>query len=275
MTPKTHAHLSKQCPVLKRLIEQAGPCDIVPQTRSPFEALVRAVAHQQLNGTAAETILGRFLALFPHGQFPAPDEIASVPDEAIRAAGFSRSKLAAIRDISEKAMSGVVPHREELATLPDDEIVERLTQCRGVGRWTVEMFLMFTLGRPDVLPVDDFGVRNGYRIAYGLSEMPTPKELQAAGEKWRPYRTTASWYMWRAVDLARESGSGAAKVPSKAADSSKKKTKPKSKAKVKAKVAQPAKPKPKSKAKVKAKTKAKPVARKSQPLKKRAGGGRA
>lgn len=272
MTPKTHAHLSKQCPVLKRLIEQAGPCNIVPQPRSPFEALVRAVAHQQLNGTAAETILGRFLALFPHGQFPAPEEIASVPDEAIRAAGFSRSKLAAIRDISEKALNGVVPHRDELATLPDDAIVERLTQCRGVGRWTVEMFLMFTLGRPDVLPVDDFGVRNGYRIAYGLAEMPTPKELQAAGEKWRPYRTTASWYMWRAVDLAREAGDGAAKVPSKKTAGAKAKAKPKSKPK--AKVAKPSKPKAKVKAAANSKAKAKPTTRKSSPLKKRAGGGR-
>ena len=205
MTPKTHAHLAKVDPVIGRLIQAVGPCPLTPlPDRSPFEALLRAVAHQQLNGTAAETILRRFLALFPGERFPQPEEVAAMPDEAIRAAGFSRSKLAAIRDICAKTISGVVPHREALAALPDEEIIQRLTECRGVGRWTVEMFLMFTLGRPDVLPVDDFGVRNGYRIAYGLGEMPSPKELLAAGECWRPHRTTASWYLWRAVDLSRE-----------------------------------------------------------------------
>ena len=205
MTPEAHAHLSQVDPVFRRLIESVGLCPLKPdRRRSPFEALVRAVAHQQLNGTAAETILGRFLALFPAGRFPEPDEVLAVPDEAIRAAGFSRAKLAAIRDIATKAAAGIVPHRRDLAKLPDEEIGVRLTECRGVGRWTVEMFLMFTLGRQDVLPVDDFGVRNGFRLAYGLAEMPSAKELMAAGESWRPHRTTASWYLWRAVDLAKE-----------------------------------------------------------------------
>ncbi len=205
MTPEAHAHLSKACPVMRRLIKQVGPCGLVPDgKRSPFEALVRAVAHQQLNGTAAETILGRFLALFPGKRFPAPEDIPTVRDEAIRAAGFSRSKLAAIRDIAAKAQAGIVPPKRALTKLTDDEIIVRLTECRGVGRWTVEMFLMSTLGRQDVLPVDDFGVRNGYRIAFGLDEMPKPKELLALGEAWRPYRTTASWYLWRAADMAKE-----------------------------------------------------------------------
>ena len=205
MTPEAHAHLSKACPVMRRLIKQVGPCGLVPDgKRSPFEALVRAVAHQQLNGTAAETILGRFLALFPGKRFPAPEDIPTVTDEAIRAAGFSRSKLAAIRDIAAKAQAGIVPPKRALTKLSDDEIIARLTECRGVGRWTVEMFLMSTLGRQDVLPVDDFGVRNGYRIAYGLDEMPKPKELLVLGEAWRPYRTTASWYLWRAADMAKE-----------------------------------------------------------------------
>ena len=205
MTPEAHTHLAQADPVMRRLIKQVGPCGLVPDgKRSPFEALVRAVAHQQLNGTAAETILRRFLALFPGKRFPGPDDIATVSDEAIRAAGFSRGKLAALRDIAAKAQSGVVPPKRALTKLTDAEIIVRLTECRGVGPWTVEMFLMFTLGRPDVLPIDDFGVRAGYRIAYGLAEMPKPKELLALGERWRPYRTTASWYLWRAADMAKE-----------------------------------------------------------------------
>ena len=204
MTPEAHAHLVKSDPVIRRLIKQAGPCELKPdRRRSPYEALVRAVAHQQLNGIAAETITRRFIALFPGKRFPAPEDLASVTDEQIRGAGFSRAKLAAIRDISAKALDGTVPTRRVIAKWGDDEIVDHLSQCRGVGRWTVEMFLMFTLGRPDVLPADDFGVQNGFRLAYGLEAMPKPKELLAFGEKWRPYRTTASWYMWRAVDLAK------------------------------------------------------------------------
>ncbi len=189
---------------MRRLIKQVGPCELKPdRRRSPYEALVRAVAHQQLNGIAAETITRRFIALFPGKRFPAPEDLATVTDEQIRGAGFSRAKLAAIRDISAKALDGTVPTRRVIAKWGDDEIVDHLSQCRGVGRWTVEMFLMFTLGRQDVLPVDDFGVQNGFRLAYGLEAMPKPKELLAFGEKWRPHRTTAAWYLWRAVDLAK------------------------------------------------------------------------
>ncbi|HTH50265.1 MAG TPA: DNA-3-methyladenine glycosylase 2 family protein [Candidatus Limnocylindria bacterium] len=204
MTPEAHAHLHKADPIMRRLIKQVGPCELKPdRRRSPYEALVRAVAHQQLNGTAAETITRRFIALFPGKRFPAPEDLASVTDEQIRGAGFSRAKLAAIRDISAKALDGTVPTRRVIAKWGDDEIVDHLSQCRGVGRWTVEMFLMFTLGRQDVLPADDFGVQNGFRLAYGLEAMPKPKELLAFGEKWRPHRTTAAWYLWRAVDLAK------------------------------------------------------------------------
>lgn len=203
MTPEAHTHLSKVCPVMRRLIRQAGPCSIRPRRIQPYQALVQAVAHQQLNGTAAETILRRFIALFPGSRFPAPEDVQKVSDEAIRGAGFSRAKLAAIRDISARALAGTVPARRVIARWDDEEIIAHLTECRGVGRWTVEMFLMFTLARPDVLPVDDFGVRSGYRLAYGLDEMPSPKELLTLGEKWRPHRTTASWYLWRAVDLAK------------------------------------------------------------------------
>ena len=204
MTPEAHAHLHKADPIMRRLIKQVGPCELKPdRRRSPYEALVRSVAHQQLNGIAAETITRRFIALFPGKRFPSPEDLATVSDEQIRGAGFSRAKLAAIRDISAKALDGTVPTRRVIAKWGDDEIVDHLSQCRGVGRWTVEMFLMFTLGRQDVLPIDDFGVQNGFRLAYGLEAMPKPKELLAFGEKWRPHRTTAAWYLWRAVDLAK------------------------------------------------------------------------
>jgi DNA-3-methyladenine glycosylase II len=162
------------------------------------------VAHQQLNGKAADTIIRRFLELFPGRQFPTPVEVERMDESRIRAAGFSGSKVRAIRDIAAKAREGIVPERRVLARLDDEAIVERLIQCRGVGRWTVEMFLMFTLARPDVLPADDFGVRNGFQLTYGLPEMPRSREVLEFGERWRPYRTTASWYLWRAVDLDRE-----------------------------------------------------------------------
>jgi DNA-3-methyladenine glycosylase II len=205
MTPEAIAHLSKRCKVMRRLIRHHGPCTLVPEgQRSPFESLVRAVAHQQLNGTAAETILRRFRALFSGKRFPTPAQLATVNDDALRAAGFSWAKIRAIRDIAAKTLDGTVPTSRAIRTMPDAEIIERLVQVRGVGRWTVEMLLIFKLGRPDVLPIDDFGVRNGYRIAFGLSEMPKPKELLALGERWRPHSTTAAWYLWRAADASKE-----------------------------------------------------------------------
>lgn len=190
---------------MRKLIRIHGPCLIVPDARrSPFEALVRAVAHQQLNGTAAESILRRFRALFPGRRFPRAADLAKISDEALRGVGFSGAKTAALRDIAEKTISGLVPTARAIAKMSDDEIVERLTQVRGVGRWTVEMMLIFKLARPDVLPIDDFGVRNGYRIAFGLDEMPKPKALLEFGERWRPHRTAAAWYLWRAADADRK-----------------------------------------------------------------------
>ena len=204
MTPEALAHLSRVDPALRKVIRKVGPCTLVPEPeRSPFQSLVQAVAHQQLNGKAAETILGRFRAHFPRKRFPAPKDLATVTDEQLRAAGFSRAKVAAIRDIAARALSGEVPSSKRIVGMSDDEIVERLTECRGVGRWTVEMLLIFKLGRPDVLPADDFGVRHGFKLTYGTADMPKPKELLEHGERWRPYRTTAAWYLWRAVDLAR------------------------------------------------------------------------
>jgi DNA-3-methyladenine glycosylase II len=189
---------------MRRLIRAHGPCALVPEVRvSPFESLVTAVAHQQLNGTAAETILRRFRVLFPGKRFPSPEQIAGVKDDAIRAAGFSRAKIATIRNIAAKTLDGTVPTARVIRTMPDAEIIERLVTVRGVGRWTVEMLLIFKLGRPDVLPADDFGVRNGMRIAFGLAALPSPKEVLAHGERWRPYGTTAAWLLWRAADVAR------------------------------------------------------------------------
>ena len=205
MTPETFRRLAESDPVMGRLIQRIGACTLNPEPqRTPFESLVRAVAHQQLHGKAAETILGRFLARFPGRRFPKPGDLESVTDADLRSCGFSGSKVAAIRDIAAKAMDGTVPTSRKIRTLSDDDIVERLSACRGVGRWTVEMLLIFKLGRPDVLPIDDFGVREGFRVTYGLDLQPRPKELLAYGERWRPFRTTAAWYLWRAADAANE-----------------------------------------------------------------------
>lgn len=205
MTTDALQYLNRRCKVMRRLISAHGPCTLVPDSRrSPFESLVRAVAHQQLHGVAAESILRRFRALFPTRRFPRAEQLAAVPDAALRRAGFSFAKIRALRDIAEKTLAGVVPGSRAIRLMPDEEIIERLTQVRGVGRWTVEMLLIFKLGRPDVLPVDDFGVRNGFRIAFGLSDLPLPKEVLAYGQRWRPHATTAAWYLWRAADRAHE-----------------------------------------------------------------------
>src|SRR5664279_1384974 len=205
MTPAAHKHLSNNDPVMKRLIREHGVCALKPESRrSPFQSLVQAVAHQQLNGTAANTILSRFKKLFPRRRFPKPEDLANVTDAQIRACGFSFAKIKAIRDITEKTLSGVVPASRQIVKLSDDEIIERLTEVRGVGRWTVEMLLIFQLGREDVLPADDFSVRNGFRLAYKKREMPKPKALLAHGKRWHPHATTAAWYLWRAADAAKK-----------------------------------------------------------------------
>ena len=198
-------HLSSVDPVMAQIIREVGKCQLEPEPkRTPFQSLVQAVAHQQLNGIAANTILTRFIKLFPKRKFPKPEDLASVTDEQIRACGFSFSKIAAIRDITAKTLDGTIPTSRQIAKLRDEEIIERLTEARGVGRWTVEMLLIFQLGRENVLPVDDFGVRNGFRIAYKKREMPKPKELLKFGERWRPHGTTAAWYLWRAADNAKK-----------------------------------------------------------------------
>jgi len=198
-------HLSTVDPIMGRLIREIGACGLVPETRRPpFQSLVQAVAHQQLHGTAAANILKRFKKLFPGRRFPRAADLAGVTDEQLRACGFSFAKIKAIRDIAAKTLSGVVPATRHIVKLPDEEIIARLTEVRGVGRWTVEMLLIFQLGRPDVLPVDDFGVRNGFGVAYQKGAMPKPRELLVFGERWKPYRTTAAWYLWRAADAKKK-----------------------------------------------------------------------
>ena len=191
-------------PLFKPIIAQVGPCTLVVSEREPYEALIRAIAHQQVHGRAAEAILGRLLLLHEAGGFPPPEFILSLPPEAMRGCGFSGSKVAAIRDIAEKSAGGLVPTRQAAAALPDEVLIERLIAIRGVGRWTVEMLLMSTLGRPDVLPVDDFGVREGYRLAMGLDAQPKPKALAEIGTAWAPHRSIATWYLWRRADMAKK-----------------------------------------------------------------------
>ena len=193
------AHLSAAHPALAALIARIGPCTWIPTQREPHEALVRAIAHQQLHGRAAEAILARFIALVA-GPFPSAAAADALPDAALRACGFSGAKVAAIRDIYARTLDGTVPTAAEAQHLTDTELIERLVSIRGVGRWTVEMVLIFTLGRPDVLPTDDFGVREGWRLITGAKTQPRPKELAQIGEAWAPYRSTAAWYLWRAAD---------------------------------------------------------------------------
>ena len=205
MRPEILRHLAAVDPVMARIIREHGVCRLKPETRRPpFQSLAQAIAHQQLHGAAANSILGRFKKLFPGRRFPRAEDLAGVTDEQIRACGFSFAKIKALRDLAEKTKSGLVPASRDIRRLTDEEIITRLTEVRGVGRWTVEMLLIFQLGREDVLPVDDFGVRNGFGHAYRKGKMPTPAELRAHGARWRPYRTIAAWYLWCAADGARK-----------------------------------------------------------------------
>lgn len=186
---------------LAELIERVGPYHLeLRPLPSPFQALMRSIVYQQLSGKAAATIYRRVLELFPDDGRPHPRHIIEVPDEDLRGAGLSRTKVKAVKDLADKTLGGIVPEREALHALSDEEIIERLTAVYGVGRWTVEMLLIFYLGRPDVLPVTDLGVRKGFKLTYGLEELPSPSALREYGQNWEPYRSVASWYLWRAVD---------------------------------------------------------------------------
>jgi DNA-3-methyladenine glycosylase II len=190
-------HLTAACPVMAKLIMKVGPLKISrPDYAEPYEALVSAVAHQQLHGKAAMTILGRLCA-HNAGQVPPPAALLAMPDEALRACGFSGAKTLALRDIAARALEGAIPSRAQARRLSDAALI------RGVGQWTVEMLLIFTLRRPDVFPVDDFGVREGYRLIHGLDAQPKPKTFAVIGELYAPYRSTAALYLWRACDAAK------------------------------------------------------------------------
>jgi DNA-3-methyladenine glycosylase II len=202
MHERAVTHLAVADRQLGRLIERVGPCRLrADKTRSPFQTLVRAVAHQQLTGKAANTILGRLIALHPGRDFPTPEDLLAAAEEKLRGVGFSRAKVASLKDIAAKTLDGVVPDPRALAKLPDPEIIERLTTIRGVGQWTVEMMLIFKLGRLDVLPVHDYGVKKGFAKTYRKKDLPKPAELLEHGERWRPFRSVASWYLWRALEL--------------------------------------------------------------------------
>ena len=186
---------------MAELIARSRRYNITPAVSiRPFDALAESIAYQQLSGKAAATIFGRVRALYPKRKWLDPEQLLATPDKTLRAAGLSRAKTAALKDLAAKTIDGTVPAGRELIRMTDDEIITRLTAVRGIGRWTVEMLLLFDLGRPDVWPVDDYGVRKGFAKTFRRRKLPTPKQLMKFGEKWRPYRSVAAWYFWRALD---------------------------------------------------------------------------
>jgi len=196
-----HRHLAATDPRMAALIARSVPYNIKPAALiRPFDALAESIAYQQLSGKAAATIFGRVRGLYPRRKWLDPEKILATPEQTFRAAGLSRNKIAAIKDLAAKTIDGTVPSARVLARMSDEEIIARLTAVRGIGRWTVEMLLLFDLGRPDVWPVDDYGVRKGFAKIFGRRKLPAPKQLMKFGEKWRPYRSVAAWYFWRALD---------------------------------------------------------------------------
>jgi 3-methyladenine DNA glycosylase/8-oxoguanine DNA glycosylase len=196
-------HLSAKDEKLAALIAETAPFRIETDgSESPYEVLLESIAYQSISGKAAATIFGRIKALGSNGRPPSPEQMLKLRKPVLRKAGLSGAKILAMKDLARKTVAGVVPTYEEALTMSDEELVERLVSVRGIGAWTVEMFLIFRLGRPDVLPIHDLGVKKGWAVAYGKKHMPKPQELLAFGERWRPYRTVASWYMWRAFERA-------------------------------------------------------------------------
>lgn len=200
---KAVAHLKAADPALATIIDAVGPFRMeLKQSRSLFGALAEAIVYQQLSNKAAATIYGRVEALYPDAPDGfTPRHILKTPDEALRGCGLSRAKVLAVQDLARRVEEGELPTLDVAQDIPDSELIERLVTVRGIGRWSAEMFLMFRLGRPDVLPLDDYSLRNAYAKAFRKRVLPSPKELEKAGQKWRPYRTVASWYLWRVLDL--------------------------------------------------------------------------
>ena len=201
---KAVRHLKAVDPALGEIMARIGPFAMqLKSSRSLFGALAEAIVYQQLSNKAAATIYGRVEALFPRARDGfTPRHVLKATDESLRGCGLSRAKVLAVQDLARRVHGGDLPTLEQAQGLGDDELIERLVAVRGIGRWSAEMFLMFRLGRPDVLPVDDFGVREGFKRAYGRRTQPTPKQLRRYGERWRPYRSVAAWYLWRAAEQA-------------------------------------------------------------------------
>lgn len=199
-------HVRHSDPTVAQLIDTVGPFRMqLDRTPSIFVALAEAIVYQQLHGKAAAAIYARVCALYPRAhQGPSAEQILRTPDAKLRAAGLSRSKLLSLRDLARRTVDGQVPAIGEIHRMDDATIIERLTEVRGIGRWTVEMLLMFRLGRPDVLPVDDFGIRKGFSVAFRKRKPPTPKQLAQYGARWKPYRTVVSWYLWRAAETGKK-----------------------------------------------------------------------
>jgi DNA-3-methyladenine glycosylase II len=196
---KARRHLAESDPVLARIIEQVGPL-VIRLRPERFQALARAIIFQQLAGAAATAIYNRFVGLFPDSDFPAPEQVLAAPDAELRKAGLSAKKALYIKDLAAHIRNDTLNfHR--FPHLDDEEVIADLTRVKGIGRWTAEMFLMFNLGRPDVFPVDDVGLRNAVMRAYRIRKRPTPKRLRAFAERWRPYRSAASWYLWRSLSI--------------------------------------------------------------------------
>jgi DNA-3-methyladenine glycosylase II len=200
---KAMQHLSAIDKKLAELISNTVPFQTdSDELQSPYEALLESIAYQSISGKAAATIFGRIKALSGNGRAPSPEQMLKLRKPVLRKAGLSGAKVLAMKDLAQKTIDGIVPTLEQAEKLSDEELVERLVSVRGIGAWTVEMFLIFRLGRPDVLPIHDLGVKKGWSVTYGKKYMPKPKELLKFGERWRPYRTVASWYMWRAFERA-------------------------------------------------------------------------
>ena len=201
MSQRALTHLSSD-PVMSGLIEKVGPIRLRPRRLSPFRSLTQAIIHQQLSGKAAGTILERFKKLFPEEQFPPPTEVAKASVDRLRAAGLSRPKAGYIIDLARRCDAGLIPSVQDCDLLDNEQIIASLTEIKGIGRWTVEMFLIFNLGRPDVLPAHDLGIQRGFQIAHRKRHLPTPEQLAKHGLRWAPHRTHAARYLWRAADSA-------------------------------------------------------------------------
>lgn len=204
MKARLQRHFATKDPTIASIVSISEPYALGSGlSASAFETLARSIASQQISGAVARKMIERLMALHG-GRFPTPDELAAATPERLRTAGFSFAKIAALQDLAAHVLDGRLPDDETLRQLDDAAIIERCAAVRGIGRWTAQMLLMFHFGRPDVMPADDFGVRNGFRLAYGLKGLPRPRALLAYAERWKPYRSAGAWYLWRAVDLHQE-----------------------------------------------------------------------